>query len=204
MSARYGTTRLFSTITLAVALLGAMSASADPGNVILVEQHMRNFAACPAGDIVHNLSFYLMDGNQNPIVGANTRISFYTNAEPYSVVFCDDPSGGQSDYFYPVGVEGIYYNYSFALAAGVELDHTSHNVRMRVEWGPDYEYSDLVLPFISSPDLNGDLIVNIADYGAFSTIYTGEYDLQADFNHDGEINLGDIAILAAHAGHTCP
>lgn len=204
MSARYSTKTLVFTITLAVALLGALSATADISNVILVEQYMRSFAACPAGDIVHNLSFHLVDDNRNPIDGANTRIYFYTNAEPYSVVFCDDPSGGRSDYFYPVGSEGNLYHYSFALAAGVELDHTSHNVRMRVEWGPDYEFSDDLLPFISSPDLNGDLVVNIADYGAFSVVYTGDYDLQADYNHDGVVNLGDIAILAQHAGHACP
>ncbi|MBE0565904.1 MAG: hypothetical protein IH621_08115 [Krumholzibacteria bacterium] len=204
MSARYGTTKLFFTIILAVALLGAVSASADISNVILVEQHMRFFAACPAGDIVHNLSFYLVDDYGSPIVGANTRISFYTNAEPYSVVFCDDPTGGQSDYFYPVGSEGNTYHYTFALAAGVEVDHTSHNVRMRVEWGSNYEFSDLLLPFISSPDLNGDLVVNLGDYGVFATIFRGDYDLRADLDNNGEVNLGDIAILVNHVGHTCP
>jgi len=58
---------------------------------------------------------------------------------------------------------------------------------------------------LNSPDINGDLLVNLADIGAFSTdYYSGLNPYRSDFRWDGAVNLGDIGILAQAMGAACP
>jgi hypothetical protein len=45
-----------------------------------------------------------------------------------------------------------------------------------------------------SPDLNGDLIVNLLDIAAFAAdFFSGVYAYRSDFNNDGVLNLADIS-----------
>jgi hypothetical protein len=53
----------------------------------------------------------------------------------------------------------------------------------------------------NSPDLNGDLIINLIDVARFTAIIHTEYDYAADFHWDGEINTADLGIFAQHYGH---
>lgn len=55
-----------------------------------------------------------------------------------------------------------------------------------------------------SPDMNGDLRVDLQDIAAFAATYFGVYDSRADFDFNGVLNLGDIGILALENGATCP
>jgi hypothetical protein len=56
----------------------------------------------------------------------------------------------------------------------------------------------------NSSDINGDLVVNLVDVGAFAGAYVGGYAYFADFYWDGILNLSDVARLAATFGEICP
>jgi len=56
----------------------------------------------------------------------------------------------------------------------------------------------------NSPDINGDLLVNLTDVILFATDYYGVYNYRSDFYWDGNLNLSDIVILAVHNTHDCP
>ena len=54
-----------------------------------------------------------------------------------------------------------------------------------------------------SPDITGDLNVNLSDISLF-TQAIGLYNPEADFNNDGVVNLTDISIMAPAIGAACP
>jgi hypothetical protein len=59
---------------------------------------------------------------------------------------------------------------------------------------------------ISSPDINGDLIVDIIDLSLFAAGYTSPpkpYVLCYDFNCDGLVDIIDFSIFAQHYLHVC-
>jgi hypothetical protein len=53
-----------------------------------------------------------------------------------------------------------------------------------------------------SPDLNGDCIVNLVDFGIFALNYLTTA-VCCDYNCDGTVNLIDFAIFAQHFLHWC-
>jgi len=65
----------------------------------------------------------------------------------------------------------------------------------------------LCLPYeVRSPDITGDLVVNLADLSVFATGYTSPpqpYNKCVDYNCDGVINLADYSRFAAHYLHRC-
>lgn len=71
-------------------------------------------------------------------------------------------------------------------------------------WSPD-EYCGMygMDLFINSPDINGDLVVNMTDTILYSGDLSGGYNYRSDFNWDGVINVTDTAIFAAAIGAHC-
>lgn len=58
---------------------------------------------------------------------------------------------------------------------------------------------------VNSPDINGDLIVNLVDLGAFSTDFNDPaYNFRSDFTCDGLENLADVGRFAIHNAEVCP
>ncbi len=57
---------------------------------------------------------------------------------------------------------------------------------------------------MNSADISGDGVVDLADVGMFSTIFSGTYSYGADFNYDGAVDLADVGRLAAGVGKSCP
>lgn len=55
---------------------------------------------------------------------------------------------------------------------------------------------------VASPDQNGDLIVDAADYAA-AVGKLGLSDPTADFDCDGGVTNADLNVVYAHAGHSC-
>lgn len=57
-----------------------------------------------------------------------------------------------------------------------------------------------------SPDLSGDLAVNLADVARFAPAYlgVGGYSFAADLLADGNVDLADIPVLARSIGAHCP
>ncbi len=56
----------------------------------------------------------------------------------------------------------------------------------------------------NSPDMSGDLVVNLTDIVLFADIYFTAYGYAADFYWDGVVNLSDIVLLAQGIGASCP
>jgi hypothetical protein len=56
----------------------------------------------------------------------------------------------------------------------------------------------------NSPDINGDLTVNLTDVVLFAGDYGGAYDYAADFYWDGVVNLSDAVYLAWGLQVSCP
>jgi hypothetical protein len=57
--------------------------------------------------------------------------------------------------------------------------------------------------YFNSPDISGDLKVDLTDVQIFSGDFFGNYDYRCDFNGDGVINLSDIPIMAQAVGSAC-
>jgi hypothetical protein len=58
---------------------------------------------------------------------------------------------------------------------------------------------------VNSPDINGDLIVNLVDLGAFSQDFNNPaYQFRSDFTCDGLENLADVGRFAIHNSEVCP
>lgn len=55
----------------------------------------------------------------------------------------------------------------------------------------------------NSPDINGDLTVNLQDVSILTIDYYTSYSFRCDFNGDGYLNLRDIPIFAEHFGAQC-
>jgi hypothetical protein len=56
----------------------------------------------------------------------------------------------------------------------------------------------------NSPDINGDLTVNLGDVGDFSADFGGPYNFRSDFQFDLFVNLGDVGTLSEALGDVCP
>ena len=57
---------------------------------------------------------------------------------------------------------------------------------------------------VNSPDLNGDLAVDLGDIAIFAGDYFGAYAFRADLHRDGVLNLSDVGALAVGFGSRCP
>lgn|GEM_PF-3899181 len=78
---------------------------------------------------------------------------------------------------------------------------------VQVIWVPDdcehgcsQKYVEL---YVNSPDINGDLVVSLADMGLWSNDYYGTYNYRSDFNFDQIIDLSDLGILSSAMGSLC-
>jgi hypothetical protein len=58
--------------------------------------------------------------------------------------------------------------------------------------------------FFNSPDINGDLFVNLTDVVLFANDYFGVYHYRSDFYWDGVINLSDVVLMSQSTGSHCP
>jgi len=58
---------------------------------------------------------------------------------------------------------------------------------------------------VNSPDINGDITVNLADLGDFATDFNDPaYNFRSDFTCDGSENLADVGDFAVANAQSCP
>lgn len=57
--------------------------------------------------------------------------------------------------------------------------------------------------YFNSPDINGDLRVDLGDVTLFAQDINLGYDYRSDFDWDGRLNLGDLSVLAQGNGASC-
>ncbi len=71
-------------------------------------------------------------------------------------------------------------------------------------WGNPVFTSAGVPLQVNSPDLNGDLEVNLQDVPLFAQdFYGGTYSFRSDLHYDGSVNLSDIVLMVRHLGAGC-
>lgn len=71
-------------------------------------------------------------------------------------------------------------------------------------WAPDPSCGVFAMQlYFNSPDINGDLRVNLADTIILSSDLSGTYNYRSDFNWDGLLNLSDVAIYSSAVGVSC-
>lgn len=74
----------------------------------------------------------------------------------------------------------------------------------QVWWAPSSVWGHRPIElYINSPDINGDLVVNMTDYSLFATDYNGTYNFRSDFNYDNLVNVGDLTIFSSALGIDC-
>jgi len=56
----------------------------------------------------------------------------------------------------------------------------------------------------NSPDINGDLVVNLSDVVLFAQNFGAVYQYRYDYNWDGVVNLTDAVFLAQGIASACP
>ena len=56
---------------------------------------------------------------------------------------------------------------------------------------------------IVSCDMNGDLVVNLADLATFVGLFFGPYEPRMDMNWDGAVNLIDVVLMTQAIGAQC-
>lgn len=56
----------------------------------------------------------------------------------------------------------------------------------------------------NSPDINGDLQVDLVDLALFAIDYTGDYSFRSDLYYDGIMTLQDLALFAIGYNAVCP
>ena len=62
------------------------------------------------------------------------------------------------------------------------------------EYYPCYLHSTVALT-LRSPDINGDLIIDLTDIVLFTQVLRGEYRSYADFRPNGVIDLSDVVVM---------
>lgn len=72
-----------------------------------------------------------------------------------------------------------------------------------VNGGPIELTSGVALSY-NSPDINGDLAVNLTDVQLFTADFFLGYDFRSDFHRDGTVNLSDLSVMARALGAACP
>lgn len=89
---------------------------------------------------------------------------------------------------------------SGAIAAG---GSTTHGTQVWANGSPFYWEAPLDLNFVS-PDIDGDLDVDLFDFALFGEDFGAFGRARSDLHPDGEIDLLDLTQFGIHFGETCP
>ena len=147
----------------------------------------------PADAVDATVTLTVIDGLMNPVANFPFE-DLWLESQDGGMAFC--PGGTVADQ--DTDAQGRTYFRSPLFAGGSST--TVIGVRVNGDWLGGRE-----LPlWVNSPDLNGDLRVDLLDIGAFATGFFGSYVYRIDFNFDGVINLGDVRYLALGIGAQCP
>lgn len=152
------------------------------------------------GQIVDaTITLYLRDPGGNPIVGV-PAIDMWLEKEILagSGSFPACPYGTTADG--PTDADGIA-RWAMPLEAG----GWSTSRTLVLVWGQSLATNTGLILRHNSPDLNGDLVVNLSDVPLFAADFmSGTNAFRSDLHFDGQVNLSDIPRLAGAMGRGCP
>ena len=136
----------------------------------------------------------LLDAVMNPFVNYPAE-DLWIDTDTGTFVFCCCHFGTIADANTDINGQTTFTHPMFAGASGEGLI-------IRVS-GDALSQAPLDFLF-NSPDINGDLLVNLTDVVLFSQNFFGPYNYNSDFFWDGVLNLSDIVLLAQGMGAQCP
>jgi hypothetical protein len=130
----------------------------------------------------------------------------WTNPE---LVFAEFIMIGQVDFcggtylFVPRGDDGSISVVPFMRGGGHRSPGASDVVSLRVQICPQ-QFLDLGRDvFFNSPDIDGNLRVDVGDLTLFARDFFSSYDYRSDFDWDDRVSLSDLAIMAQELGMSC-
>jgi hypothetical protein len=140
-----------------------------------------------------------LTGDGEPIVGWPAE-EIWLEATSGNLLTC--VQGACADH--PTDAQG-QTTFTLPLLAG---GHTALDLNARIYGVVSGEpgLQSLVDVQVNSPDLSGDLVVNLTDVAMFASQYMvpGGYTYAADLYWDGRLNLSDLALMAAGFATGCP
>ena len=140
------------------------------------------------------ITLVLRDGNGDPIPNF-PREDVWLISEDDGLVACVGGAIPDTD----TDQQGMT-RWSAPLRAG---GHSEGRADVRVNGAP-IELSAPVLLGFNSPDINGDLVVNLSDVQLFTVDFYYADTFRSDFYRDGVVNLSDLAALSHAFGAACP
>lgn len=190
---------LFTFVLLAIVSIAAAAHAQDP-NLSTAVSAGGWITICPAGDgetlagAGATITITLLDGDNNPVVGYPKEDIWIQSAVPGELVFCSLGSIADfdTDEFGVTTISGTFRG------GGCTRDGLQVVVGGVPLAGPPLDID------VNSPDINGDLQVNLCDLILFSPAYLGQYAFCSDFTKDLVVNLADLSYFAMHYCHECP
>jgi hypothetical protein len=186
-------------VVLSLALVTAASAgipSASTSTVVAVgegtpECNPNTAIVCPASDmgwVKITVTVRNVYGDPLPDKLVNCH-AIVVSGGPFCFCPGEDPQSGTTD----INGEVIFYYHDFGGCG-------------QLQWGADCEgvtFNPSNIIFVASPDINGDCVVSLVDFGIFASNYLTTNPCE-DYNCDGTVSLVDFGIFANHYLHACP
>lgn len=140
------------------------------------------------------ITLYVLNGNGDPIV-----------MYPYEDIWLESQHGGLAQCFGGTWPDASTDGNGMTMFSGpFRAGGSNPNPEKIVVMIAGSPLVGSALPlYINSPDVNGDLVVNLSDISAMVIGLNGDYDWRYDFNNDGAINLSDIVVFATCLGMNC-
>ena len=142
-------------------------------------------------DIGMDIRIALIDCNHDPIEGFPFD-DLWLQPSTLNVVFA-------TPFFAAANTDANGETYWTGPAAGGGWMDANGPDRTRIALMGSQISPEIVLSFVS-PDINGDLKVDLMDVGIFALDWNGGWTFRSDLNADGVLDLADIGVLATHFG----
>jgi hypothetical protein len=154
-------------------------------------------ARLPSGGLADaTITLILRDANWDPIPHY-PREDLWLESEDQGLVICQGGTIADAD----TDLGGMTHWQNPLLGGG----HSQALTVVKVN-GSEPELTSGVRLNFNSPDINGDLVVNLSDVVLFSQDFFAhpEFSFRSDYFRDGQINLSDLAVFVQFYGGMCP
>lgn len=156
-----------------------------------------NEARATTGVVDATITLTLLDGNGDPIY-LYPREDLWLETTLGGLKLC--PGGSYARF--NTDINGTT-TWSLPVAGGGYSNRTGGELTVVMINGAPLSASTMNILF-NSPDITGDLQVNLTDIVQFKNALSGGYQYYADFAFDNALNLSDIVLMAQGLGTVCP